>query len=48
VEEYQDKYQILSNRAVWKVRGLAAVFRCYAEGAVTVMPSCGGGNIVMA
>jgi hypothetical protein len=35
-------------RAVWKVRGLAAVRRCYAEGGGD-MPSCiGGGNVVEA
>jgi hypothetical protein len=36
-------------RAVCKVRGLAAVRRCYAKEAVTVTPSCsGGGNVVVA
>jgi hypothetical protein len=35
-------------KAVFKVRGLAAVRRCYVE-AVTVIPSCSGGsNIVVA
>jgi hypothetical protein len=37
-------------RAVWKVCGLAAVRRCYAEGGGdSYMPSCsGGGNVVVA
>jgi hypothetical protein len=38
-----------STRAVLKVRGLAAVRRCYAEGGGDVMPSCsGGGNVEVA
>jgi hypothetical protein len=34
-DQLEDSEQFWYTRGVWKVRGLSAVRRCYAEGAVT-------------
>jgi hypothetical protein len=38
----------IATKAVWKVRGLAVMRFCLQREAMTVMPRCGGGNVVVA